>query len=353
MMFPVAMLRFATFLFTSAYDFWRARPPTHEEAAEDLKLLETLDPVLAALDATSNHTNPDAVRAYYEHTTYRDFRILNWLGGDGCMHTPLARDGPLRASFSEPVLLVLSLLRPATSVLELGCGKGTNSIFLKTLLPSLRIIGVDLTPAHVQHARLRASDTGCGDATFVVADAGNPTDLRNIAAASSNRAFDTVFAIESMCHLSHDGVVRLLRWARSHLADGGEMIVIDGFRLKKEDSPTRDVARACAELAERGFRLSRLRTMAEWRRYAEEAGLRVTMQKILTREALPFWSRWWRLARVLLRLPWLIRAYAWSGKERRRETLANFAAVLGTAPSMALGATEYGMLVFSKPVALS
>lgn len=345
------ILRFATFLVASAYDFWRARPPAHEEAAEDLKLLEALDPVLAALDASSNLSNPDAVRAYYDHTTYRDYRILNWLGADGCMHTPLARDGPLRASFAEPVLLVLSLLRPATSILELGCGKGTNSIFLKTLVPSLRIIGVDLTPAHVQHARLQASDIGCGDATFVVADVENLTDLRNIAAASPSHTFDTVFTIESMCHLSHDGVTRLLQWARSHLADGGDLIVIDGFRCEKEDYVhTRDVARACAEVVERGFRLPRLRTMAEWRRYGEEAGLRVTMQKFLTREALPFWSRWWRLARVFLRLPWLIRAYAWSGKERRRETLASFAAVLGTAPSMALGATEYGMLVFSKKV---
>ena len=250
---------------------------------------------------------------------------------------------------SQPVLLV-----PATSAgdVSLEPDAGNKQHLPQDVAPPLRIIGVDLTPAHVQHARLRASDTGCGDATFVVADAGNPTDLRNIAAASSNRAFDTVFAIESMCHLSHDGVVRLLRWARSHLADGGEMIVIDGFRLKKEDSPTRDVARACAELAERGFRLSRLRTMAEWP-IRRRGGVARDDAKDSDPRSSALLVAMVRLARVLLRLPWLIRAYAWSGKERRRETLANFAAVLGTAPSMALGATEYGMLVFSKPVALS
>ena len=86
--------------------------------------------------------------------------------------------------------------------------------------------------------------------------------------------------------------------------------------------------------------------------YDEGAGLEVVVQETLTREALPFWSRWWRLARVLLRAPFAVRAYAASGEPRRRETLANFAAVLGTAPSLALGSTEYGMLVFKKQLPL-
>ncbi len=346
------MLRFVRLVFATVPDFYRARPPTREEVIEDLKLLDTLSPVIDALGTGTKSSNPDAVRAYYNHTTYRDYRVLNWLGAAECMHTPLARDGPLCSPFSESVLLVLSHLRPATSVLELGCGKGANAIFLKTVVPSIEIVGVDLSPTHVQHARLRASDAGCDNSTFSVVDVGNATDLRKIANGSGKKTFETVFAIESMCYLAHDAMPRLLEWIRKHLTDGGEFVMIDGFRTETStcmSHSTRDVTHACAELAERGFRLPRLKTMKEWHDCAEKAGLRVTMRTKLTREALPFWSRWWRLGRLLLRLPWLIRAYACAGKERRRETLASFAAVLGTAPSMALGATEYGMMVFYNP----
>ncbi len=330
------MFRFLTTFVKFPYDFWIGREPTRTEVVEDLKSIEKIEPVVRALDGEHN---VDAVRAYYEHTTYRDYKILEWLGADGAMHTPLAREGPHCTPFLEPVLLVLSRVASSSSVLEVGCGKGANTLFLKTVLPSLRMVAVDLTPSHVQHARLRASDLGCGDACFVVADAGTLTDEQ----ITGN--FDTVFGIESLCYLSLDAARRFLAWAHDHLNPGGEVIVIDGFKKKEQD----EVARACAELAERGFRLPGLLTMTDWRRLGADVGLRVAVQKQLTREALPFWSRWWRVARLLLYAPRLIYAYAHSKAPRRRETLANFAAVLGTAPSLALGATEYGMLVFRKP----
>lgn len=337
----MTLLHFLTSVITFPYNFWLGRAPTRAEVVEDLKLMEKLDPVVRALNVEHS---VDAVRAYYEHTTYRDFRVLEWLGADGCMHTPLVRDGPHCSPFLEPVLLVLSRLSNDSSVLELGCGKGANTLFLKTVLPSLRTVAVDLTPAHVQHARLQASDHGCGDACFIVADAGALTDEQ------VTGTFDVAFAIESLCYLSRDAVRRLLAWAHDHLNAGGELIVIDGFRREEQDGQKSndDVARACAELAERGFRLPRLLTMAEWRKFAEQVNLQVAVQKQLTRKALPFWSRWWRVARLLLRVPCLIHAYARSKAPKRRETLANFAAVLGTAPSLALGTTEYGMLVFRK-----
>ena len=338
-MFPFCFLasifRALLFLLGSVRDFWTARAPTREEVAKDLALLEALDPVVQSLEGEAD---ADAVRAYYEHTTYRDYRLLAWLGGDEVMHTPLARDGPLASPFLESALLVLSRVRAGAAVLELGCGKGANALFLRTVSPSTRVVGVDLTPAHVRHARLRAADLGCGDVTFLAGDAAALADV------PVSGPFDTVFAIESLCHLSRDGVRSLMAWAAEHLQPGGELVVLDGF--KGEEGAKDEAARACAELAERGFRLPGMLSMAEWRRFGERAGFQVVVQDRLTREALPFWSRWWRLARLLLRVPFAIRAYAASGEARRRETLANFAAVVGTAPSLALGSTEYGMLVF-------
>lgn len=321
----------------SVRDFCTARAPTREEVVEDLALLEKLDPVVQSIDARG--TSADEVRAYYEHTTYRDYRLLRWLGGGDAMHTPLARDGPFASPFLESAMLVLSRVSAGSSVLELGCGKGANALFLRTLVPSLRVVGVDLSPVHVRHAALRAADLGCGDVTFVVGDAG---------ALHSGVAgrFGTMFAIESLCYLTRDAARSLLAWASEHLETGGELVVIDGFR--REERSEDEVAVACAEIAERGFRLAALLSAAEWRSLAEQAGLQLVAREALTREALPFWSRWWRLARALLRAPALIRAYGASGAPRRRETLANFAAVMGTAPSLALGATEYGMLVFGK-----
>ncbi len=212
-------LRFLLFLATSVRDFLWARPPTRKEVVEDLGYLESCKVLAEALDTDPVSMQGNAVRAYYESTTYRDYAILDLLGADGCMHTPLSREGPLRAPFLESVMLVLSRVPGGGSVLELGCGKGANALFLKSLLPSSRVVGVDLIPVHVQHARLRASDIGCGDITFVVADVGNigvpgNMDCANInesgAGALETLSFDTIFAIESMCYLSEDGARRLM-----------------------------------------------------------------------------------------------------------------------------------------------
>jgi hypothetical protein len=85
-----------------------------------------------------------------------------------------------------------------------------------------------------------------------------------------------------------------------------------------------------------------------WKRLANAAGFQVVDEANLTTEALPFWCAGWRVARLLLAFfPSLLRKF-FGSSPHRAETGANFAAVMMTAPAMALGAAEYGMLVLQK-----
>ena len=125
-------------------------------------------------------------------------------------------------------------------------------------------------------------------------------------------------------------------------------MIVDGFRTSSFDRLDADV-REAMNLAESGFRIRRMPSKEAWDALALQNGLRRVQDVDLTPEALAFWTRGWRAARLLMTLfPSLVRRYLRSADRNRRETGASFVAVLMTAYAMALGSAEYGVLTFEK-----
>ena len=99
-------------------------------------------------------------------------------------------------------------------------------------------------------------------------------------------------------------------------------------------------------LAESGFRISAMPSKALWKKLAAAHGFVLIRELDLTHEALPFWVLGWRMARVVLLFPALVRPVM-GLSEACRETAANLMSVATTAHAMRdRAAAEYGMLVF-------
>lgn len=93
--------------------------------------------------------------------------------------------------------LAQQYLRPnhGERVLDVGCGPA----YLLEFLPDVHYVGVDLSPAYIEHA----NRTFRGRGKFLVADA---TNLE----AHDLEPFDLVTAVGFLHHLSDEGVVQLL-----------------------------------------------------------------------------------------------------------------------------------------------
>lgn len=320
--------------------------PTERLLAQDLVRLSKLMDVDAF--ARFEYTVDD-VETYYASTTFRDYRLLALFTGCGAMHTDLvpAQKLPFAMHYLKQLFYVMMHMprdgSPA-NVLEIGFGKGSNAVFLNAVKPAgVKFFGVDVVPAHVRCAEACAARAGFGD-DDIAFHLGDASDLPPAIAANT---YDLIFGIESFCNLDTDERVKaFLDFAAEHVRVGGKIVIVDGFRADDFDARPANVRRAM-ELAESGFRLRRMPSKATWKRLSASAFV-VREDIELTHEALPFWTKGWRLAHTILRFaPGLVRAYAKKGGVRT-ETFANLVSVSMTAYAMGLGSAEYGVLVLEK-----
>jgi SAM-dependent methyltransferase len=129
---------------------------------------------------------------------------------------------------------------PPRSVLDIGCGPGTNAAFFERSA----YLGVDLNPNYVETARRRFGDR------FVVADVTREVPERGA-------PYDFVLLNSLMHHLDDDGVEAVLTAAAGLLAADGELHILD-LELPAERSAARFLA-----LQDRG---DYPRPREEWRR---------------------------------------------------------------------------------------
>ena len=107
-------------------------------------------------------------------------------------------------------------------IADIGCGTGYNTRHLAARMPNSRFIGLDLSRSHVDAAHRAAK--GLANATFETGD------FQQL--PYSDRAFDAVLAVESLCQSSD---MRLaIGEAFRVLRPGGCFLVIQGLCLRGE-----------------------------------------------------------------------------------------------------------------------
>lgn len=115
-------------------------------------------------------------------------------------------------------------LRSARSVLDVGCGPGTNSAHF----PGSEYLGIDLNPAYVDYARRRFGRN------FLTADA------RTFSPAGS--AFDFVLINSLLHHVDDEGTHQILGNVARLLTPGGHVHIVD-LILPERASIARTLAR--------------------------------------------------------------------------------------------------------------
>eukprot|EP00740_Mantoniella_antarctica_P013293 CAMPEP_0181385282 /NCGR_PEP_ID=MMETSP1106-20121128/22470_1 /TAXON_ID=81844 /ORGANISM="Mantoniella antarctica, Strain SL-175" /LENGTH=355 /DNA_ID=CAMNT_0023505319 /DNA_START=201 /DNA_END=1265 /DNA_ORIENTATION=- len=309
---------------------WRTLEPTEHLLLEDLKKL-------AKITDTDNFANKEYtvedVERYYTGTTFRDYKLLELATGCNAMHTNLvpSQKLPFLANHLKQLLYVMMNMRNCSlpsNVLEVGFGKGSNSVFLRSLKPSgANFFALDVVPAHVKYAKAYAAGLGYDDIEFHLGDASDPPS------EITANTYDLIFGVESFCHLDNDKMVEgFLSFASKQLAPGGKIVIVDGFRADNFDQLSTETRRAM-ELSESGFRIRRMPSKALWKKLSARKGF-VSLDDIdLTLESLCFWKLGWKLGHIVLFLPSLVGRYLRKGGERA-ETFANLVSVCMTAYAM-------------------
>lgn len=200
---------------------------------------------------------------------------------EGAVHFGLDWDGEFhREGFYGQARIVEELLRGngARDVLELGSGKGFNSIELARRNPDVAFTGVELTPLHAQIATERGRELT--NLRFV------ECDFQRLAHAG-DRSVDLVFDVEAGCHAdTPQRLGALLSEVRRVLRPGGLFVQFGFFRSSDFDALTGPV-RLAAQLVERAWVIEAFHTELEWKRAAAQVGMDPRDRKDLRAASLP------------------------------------------------------------------
>jgi ubiquinone/menaquinone biosynthesis C-methylase UbiE len=123
-------------------------------------------------------------------------------------------------------------------VLVAGCGTGQETLELASLIPSARILAVDLSRASLAYAQRKSREAGLHSVEYAQADL--------LQLPSTGRSFDAISAVGVLHHLADPAAG--LRVLVSMLRDGGVMRL--GFYSERGRA---DVVAGRAFIAEQGF----------------------------------------------------------------------------------------------------
>jgi SAM-dependent methyltransferase len=141
-----------------------------------------------------------------------------------------------RRTAAEAAAFLIPYLRPGMRVLDCGCGPGSISADLATLVAPGEVIGIDIEPGQLEVARALAGDRGVDNVTFQLGDI---YDLPFLEAS-----FDAVFAHTVVEHLAEPRVA--FAAVRRVLKPSGIFGVRDPdystWRMEPATATVRDVA---------------------------------------------------------------------------------------------------------------
>jgi SAM-dependent methyltransferase len=203
------------------------------------------------------------VRAHYE--AVGELYRAAW--GDSLHFAPFepGEDREHALSSLERRLVADAGLRPSATLLDVGCGTGAVALAIARR-SGAHVTGIDLVPAHVEHARAEAARQGLPDSTtFLEADA--------TAMPFPDASFDHVYAIESAYHAADKP--RFYAECARVLRPGGRFWGTDWLRGPDGDDEL--VARVKAH-----FAIPELITLTELCRQLAAAGLAVELLEDLS-----------------------------------------------------------------------
>ena len=260
------------------------------------RYLEKVKSIFLVKNIINNDIDSDSVVNYYRSSS----AIYKYLHSyEGAVHMALNYDGIFnKKGYYTQLNEILELIDVSKikSVLELGSGKGFNSIFLAKKLPEIRFSGIDITDKHLVIANRELHHIENLKFTYGDFQKSNYDDA----------SFDLIFELESICHA--DDSRQVLSENFRILKKGGQFVLYDGFRqIGFENLPDNLVQAAI--LAEKSLAVNRFEKIDTWLEIASEVGFKLKVKKDLSNAIMPNLGKLQLLARKYFEYPFLSKIF--------------------------------------------
>lgn len=258
-----------------------------------------LEKVYAVFQTTSiidKKISQDNIVNYY-HNSMPVYKYVH--SYQGSVHMALNYDGIYdKKGFLTQLNEISELIKSSSvkKVLELGCGKGFNALFLAGKLTDVEFLGIDITEVHLRHAIKKS--WGVENLDFSYGD----FHKLNYEDAS----FDLIFEMEAVCHAEDQ--YQVLSEAFRVLKKGGIFVLYDGFRQIGFESLPDNLIKA-AILTEKSLAVNRFERIDAWLKLAVQAGFKVKVKQDLSQAIMPNLARLQLLARKYFEFPLLSKMF--------------------------------------------
>lgn len=145
-------------------------------------------------------------------------------------YSDYAREMMIQRTATAQAGFLLPHVRPGMRLLDVGCGPGSITLGLAQVVAPGEVVGVDIEPDQLDHARAQAVDAGVTNVRFEVGD--------TYTLPFADGSFDAVFASALLQHLAEP--LRALREFRRVLRTGGVAGITDPdwtFRVHTPSTP--------------------------------------------------------------------------------------------------------------------
>ncbi len=168
----------------------------------------------------------------------------------------------------------------ANKVLEIGCGNGSNSIYLARNNPSVSFEGIDLSKKPMPQ-KIRNYSQRFGDYHHL-------EDYKN-------DSYDLIFVIEALCHSNRKDIV--LKEVRKKLRKGGVFIIFDGYVRKPIDQLS-DQETIAKKLTEKTMAVDSFEYIEAFNKTIQESGLKLIKKNDYSQQIMPTLKRFERQALI-------------------------------------------------------
>lgn len=254
----------------------------NEYFLDEIQLENDLNRIKEVFDTTSileeKYSNLN-IQKYYQYSS-KAYDLFH--SKDGAVHMAINYDGVFNTDgYYQQANEISDEVGDNFHVLELGSGKGFNSIALAQKNSNATFKGIDISKTHLDHANKKAKNLA--NLSF------NYGDFQHI--NYDDNTFDVVFGIEAVCY--SEDMEQLLKEVYRVLKVGGKFIVYDGFRFSNFESET-ELIKESITLCEKAMVADEFNHITAWINVSEKIGYHIEENKDISMDVMPNLKRLYR-----------------------------------------------------------